>query len=96
MSLSDLLVCKYSKVDGHLLKSPLVLSCGHTFCESCLKHGYLQDQVIQCKICRSLDKEKPDDLMVNQFVNEIFKTFPQIYKNILTDHKNETRSLDNS
>ena len=47
-------------------KKPLILVCGHTFCEGCLLALFDSCKEIQCSFCKIITKlEKFDDMIVN-------------------------------
>jgi hypothetical protein len=47
-------------------KKPLILVCGHTFCEGCLSALFDSCKEIQCSFCKIITKlEKFDDMIVN-------------------------------
>ena len=94
--ISDLIVCYFDKSDEHILKDPRILSCGHTFCFTCLNNDYSQNHCIRCTFCGPQETDRPDELIVNQFIYGILSTFPQLFEKILTDHKSKNETLTQS
>lgn len=89
----DFIVCNFNKSNKHIINTPRILSCGHTFCFSCLDQSYSQSNLINCTICNSIENEKPSDLIVNQFIFQIFASFPQLYIKAIRDHKDEIEKI---
>ena len=57
-------------VDNYTMdKKPLILVCGHTFCEACLQNMFDNCNEIQCCFCKVITKlDKFDDMIVNYAV----------------------------
>ena len=50
-------------------KKPLILVCGHTFCEVCLQNLFLEKKEIQCCFCKIITNlDKFDDMIINYAV----------------------------
>lgn len=60
-------LCCYICTEFYTIKKrPLILVCGHTFCEFCLNHLFNNYKEIQCSFCKVITKlEKFDDMIIN-------------------------------
>jgi hypothetical protein len=60
-------LCCYICTDFYTMKKrPLILVCGHTFCECCLTQLFDKYKEIQCSFCKVITKlEKFDDMIIN-------------------------------
>ena len=76
----------YICVDNYSLKKkPLILVCGHTFCEVCLQSLFDNSNEILCCFCKVITRlEKFDDMIVNYAIlslSENFENTENIFKN---------------
>ena len=64
--------------DGHFVRKPLGLSCGHAICSACVP---LKDkQQIKCKLCSQINRVNLDDLNESKAVKQLIKVhFNQLF-----------------
>jgi hypothetical protein len=81
-------------------KKPLILVCGHTFCESCLTNLFDSCKEIQCSFCKIITKlEKFDDMIINYSMLNICEIIQEKNKdniNLNIDHNNENNNINTS
>lgn len=72
-------------------KRPLILVCGHTFCEVCLQNLYDTSSEIQCSFCKVITKlEKFDDMIINYAILELV----EYYKNNKVQQSIENQKIE--
>ena len=70
-------------------KKPLILVCGHTFCETCLTILFDKCKEIQCSFCKIITKlEKFDDMIINYSILNLCE--------FITTNKNKTSGIFNN
>lgn len=76
-------------VDNYSMdKKPLILVCGHTFCEICLQNMFDNSNEIQCCFCKVITKlDKFDDMIVNYAVLSLATSDTQKFKPICKQEK---------
>jgi hypothetical protein len=76
-------------VDNYSMdKKPLILVCGHTFCEVCLQNMFDNSNEIQCCFCKVITKlDKFDDMIVNYAVLSLATSDVQKSKPIIKEEK---------
>ena len=66
-------------------KSPFrVTSCGHTFCQECLTE--MTDIPWLCPVCRTEQRQRPEELARNFGLETAFDAFTTSRKNICATH----------
>lgn len=65
-NVSDPTICYICLEQYSLLNKPLILMCGHTFCENCLKIIWSKRKEIPCSYCKSITTaERVEDIIIN-------------------------------
>lgn len=79
-------------------KKPLILVCGHTFCESCLLALFDSCKEIQCSFCKIITKlEKFDDMIVNYSMLSLCEMIKEKNKdNLNLNMNNHFNNSDNN
>lgn len=78
-------------------KKPLILVCGHTFCESCLSHMFDSCKEIQCSFCKIITKlDKFDDMIVNYSMLNLCEIIQEKNKDHINLNLNSNRDLNNN
>lgn len=99
-SINDPTICLICTDRYSYKKKPMVLVCGHTFCEICLYTVYKNDKEVTCSFCKVISRlDNFDDMIVNysvlnmvEFLESSQKEEDENQLNI----SNETKSLNKS
>jgi hypothetical protein len=105
-NLSDPTICYICIERFSILNKPMILMCGHTLCERCLKIIWNKKKEIQCSYCKSVTSaDKIDDIIVNysvlnsiEYINSL-STDKQIIQKIDSNndhHKKDLSIIKNS
>ena len=64
--------------DGHIVKYPLGLSCGHSICQNCV--GLTDKMQIRCKMCNQINRVNLDDLNESKAAKQLIRVhFDQLF-----------------
>lgn len=75
----------------HEQKKPLILVCGHTFCENCLMTLFDNFKEIQCSFCKVITKlEKFDDMIINYSMLNLCELISEKNKEKINLNKNRS------
>lgn len=78
-------------------KKPLILVCGHTFCEGCLLALFDSCKEIQCSFCKIITKlEKFDDMIVNYSMLHLCEMIQEKNKDNLNLNLNSNNDNNNN
>jgi len=78
-------------------KKPLILVCGHTFCEGCLLALFDSCKEIQCSFCKIITKlEKFDDMIVNYSMLSLCEMIQEKNKDNLNLNLNSNNENNNN
>ncbi len=81
MDFIEILHCKNCQVLFDLIKhKPLLLKCGHTFCESCLNSLYDSEKILCPSDSLPSDFEEFTDISVNYLILEVLETQKSLQK----------------
>lgn len=78
-------------------KKPLILVCGHTFCEGCLSALFDSCKEIQCSFCKIITKlEKFDDMIVNYSMLSLCEIIQEKNKDNINLNLNNNNNNENN
>ncbi len=78
-------------------KKPLILVCGHTFCEGCLLSLFDSCKEIQCSFCKIITKlEKFDDMIINYSMLSLCEIIQEKNKDNINLNLNSNDGNDNN